>query len=300
MHITYIGLGKMGLNMVTRMIEKGHSVTAYDTDETTRHNAEKIGAKITSTLQKLIENSKPPRNIWIMVPHQAVGNVLEEISPLLSEGDTIIEGGNSPFKDSIKRHTEFNEKGVDFLDAGISGGPDGARNGACIMVGGKKHVYDKYVELFNDLSVNNGYAYVGEGGAGHFVKMVHNGIEYGMMQAIAEGFDVMRNANFEKPLLLTDIAKLYNHGSVIESRLVGWLKSGYEKYGEDLKEITGSAGASGEGLWTVETAKELGIKTPVIEDSLNVRTESQKNPSYQGQLVSVMRNQFGGHDVENK
>ena len=298
MEITYIGLGKMGLNMVTRMIEKGYSVLAYDINQSARQDAEKIGATTLPSIEELIKNSKSPRTIWIMVPHQFVKNVLEKISPLLSVGDTIIEGGNSPFKDSINRHKEFNSKDINFLDVGVSGGPDGARNGACIMIGGKKEVYNAYAKLFEDLSVDKGYAYVGEGGAGHFVKMVHNGIEYGMMQAIAEGFDVMKNANFEKPLPLTDITDLYNHGSVIESKLVGWLKTGYEKYGEDLKEITGSAGASGEGLWTVETAEELNIKTPVIKDALNVRAESQKHPSYQGQLISVMRNQFGGHDAK--
>ncbi len=232
-----------------------------------------------------------------MVPHQVVEDVLSEIKPLLTKGDTIIEGGNSPFKDSIRRGKEFEEIGIHFLDAGISGGPGGAKNGACIMVGGKEEIYEKYKSLFKDLAVENGYAYVGKHGAGHFVKMVHNGIEYGMMQAIAEGFDVMKSAEFEQPLLLKNIANLYNHGSVVESRLVGWLLSGYEKYGENLSEITGSASASGEGLWTVETAKEMGIPITVIEESVNARTTSQTKPSYQGQLISVMRNQFGGHDA---
>jgi 6-phosphogluconate dehydrogenase len=300
MKITYIGLGKMGLNMVRRLLENGYEVIAYDPDENARKTANEAGATTYSSLKELLEHSESPRTIWLMVPHQAVENVLNEIKPLLEKGDTVIEGGNSPFKDSIRRAKEFEEKEINFLDAGVSGGPSGARNGACIMVGGKKETYDKYEKLFKDLSVKDGYTYAGPHGAGHFVKMVHNGIEYGMMQAIAEGFDIMKNANFDEKLPLTNIAKLYNHGSVIESRLVGWLLSGFEKYGENLDEITGSASASGEGLWTVETAHEMNIPVKVIEESLNARTKSQKEPNYQGQLVSVMRNQFGGHEVSKK
>jgi 6-phosphogluconate dehydrogenase len=182
----------------------------------------------------------------------------------------------------------------------VSGGPSGAKNGACIMVGGKKDIVERYEQLFTDLAGTGGYAYVGECGAGHFVKMVHNGIEYGMMQALAEGFDLMRTAEFSKPLPLTTIADLYNHGSVIESRLVGWLLSGFTTYGENLDGISGSANASGEGLWTVETAKKSGVPVAVIEESVMARARSQEKPSYQGQLISVMRNQFGGHDAHTK
>jgi 6-phosphogluconate dehydrogenase len=163
------------------------------------------------------------------------------------------------------------------------------------MIGGEEAVFDEYEKLFLDLSVANGYLYAGTSGAGHFVKMIHNGIEYGMMQAIAEGFDIMRASEYT--LSLTDIADLYNHGSVIESKLIGWLQSGFDEYGEDLAGITGSASASGEGAWTVETAHTLKIPVTVIEDSLKAREKSQKKPSYQGQLISVMRNQFGGHST---
>jgi len=298
MHITYIGLGKMGHNMVARLLEKGYTVHAYDPSEEARKEADALGAETRETIAELMQQGVSPRTIWIMVPHQVVDDVLDELAPHLREGDTIIEGGNSPFRETIRRAKTHQEKGVQFLDAGVSGGPAGARNGACIMVGGEKSVFDTYEKLFNDLTVPSGYAYVGKSGAGHFVKMVHNGIEYGMMQALAEGFDILRQSEFQVPL--TDVARLYNHGSVIESKLVGWLLSGFETYGEDLKEITGSASASGEGLWTVETAKKMHIDTPVIEDALTVRTESQKKPSYQGQLISVMRNQFGGHAADKK
>jgi 6-phosphogluconate dehydrogenase len=298
MHIGYIGLGKMGLNMVERLLGHTHAVTAYDVSDDARKKAENIGAETSSSLKALIEKLETPRTIWIMVPHTVVGAVLDELEPLLTKGDTIIEGGNSPFKDSIQRAERYESQGISFLDAGVSGGPGGAKEGACIMVGGKKDVFEKYTSLFKDLAVEDGYAYMGTHGTGHFVKMVHNGIEYGMMQALAEGFDIMKQAHFDTPLPLADIAKLYNHGSVIESRLVGWLQSGYEKHGEELEDITGSARASGEGLWTVETAKEMGIPTPVITDALAVRSESQKKPSYQGQVISVLRNQFGGHDAK--
>ena len=298
MQIAYIGLGKMGLNMVTRMIEHGHSVVAFDPNEEARKQAEEIGATTAESLAELVKAVEAPRNIWLMVPHQAVEDVLDELAPLIDEGDTIIEGGNSPFKETMRRAQAHEERGVHFLDAGVSGGPGGARSGACIMVGGERETYEKYADLFKDLSVEDGYAYMGKHGAGHYVKMVHNGIEYGMMQALAEGFDLMKQSDFDLPL--TDIARLYNHGSVIESKLVGWLLSGFEKYSDDLTGITGSASASGEGLWTVETAKEDGVPVAVIEDSLKARELSQKNPSYQGQLISVMRNQFGGHDAADK
>jgi 6-phosphogluconate dehydrogenase len=297
MHITYIGLGKMGRNMVERLLEKGHTVSAYDPLEDARYVAEKLGVTTFSSISSLLEHSTSPRTVWIMVPHTNVDSVLDELQPLLKKGDAIIEGGNSPYKETIRRSNEFESKGIHFLDAGVSGGPRGARNGACVMVGGKKETCVVYENLFKDIAVQDGYAYVGSAGAGHFVKMVHNGIEYGMMQALAEGFDILQHAEFEKPLPLLDIAKLYNHGSVIESRLVGWLLSGFEAYGEELESITGSARASGEGLWTVETAKEMNISTPVIENSVFVRDASQKKPSYQGQLLSVMRNQFGGHST---
>jgi len=239
-----------------------------------------------------------PRLVWIMVPYQAVDEVLKELTPLLAPGDVVVDGGNSPYRKSIRRAKELEARGIDFLDVGVSGGPAGARNGACIMVGGKKEVFQRFETVFRDLSVPDGYGYMGWTGAGHFVKMVHNGIEYGMMQALAEGFAIMKASDFG--LDLTQITDLYNHKSVIESRLVGWLQSAFVQYGEDLKDIAGSAAQSGEGMWTVEAGKELGIPTPVIQAALDFRIQSQKNPSYTGRLISAMRNQFGGHEVKAK
>jgi 6-phosphogluconate dehydrogenase len=270
----------------------------YDPNESARKDAQHAGATVVASLEELVSTVAAPRTFWFMVPHTAVEDVLNELCPLADECDTFIEAGNSPFKETRRRAQECAARGISFLDVGISGGPGGARHGACIMVGGERETYQAYESLFKDLAVEGGYAHVGASGAGHYVKMVHNGIEYGMMQALAEGFDLMRQSEFDLPL--TDIARLYNHGSVIESKLVGWLLSGYEAYGEELIGITGRASASGEGLWTVETAKEDGVPVAVIEDSLRAREQSQEEPSYQGQLISVMRNQFGGHDAAKK
>lgn len=298
MKIGYVGLGKMGFGMVERLLEKGHEVVAFDRNEEAARDIARQGAIAADTLSSLSSLLPVPRTFWIMVPHQAVDAVISELMPSLERGDVIIDGGNSPYKESMRRARELESKGIDFLDAGVSGGPGGARSGACIMVGGKKEVFERYENLFRDLTVEDGYAYMGPSGAGHFVKMVHNGIEYGMMQAIAEGFAVMKASPFH--LNLTDVTDIYNHKSVVESRLIGWLKSGFEKYGEDLKEISGSVAHTGEGLWTVEAARELGIQTPIIEGSLNFRNESQKNPSYTGQVLSALRNQFGQHEAIKK
>jgi 6-phosphogluconate dehydrogenase len=298
MKLGYIGLGKMGFNMVELLLDKKYEVVAYNRSEEPVKMAAKRGAKPAGSLKELVSVLVQPRLVWIMVPYQAVGLVLKELTPLLSKGDTVIDGGNSPYKESIRRAKELEAKGVEFLDAGVSGGPSGARKGACIMVGGRKEVFEKFESLFRDLSVTNGYGYMGRSGSGHFVKMVHNGIEYGMMQAIAEGFAVMKASDFA--LDLTKITYVYNHRSVIESRLVGWLQSAFAQYGEDLGEISGSAAQSGEGMWTVEAGRELGVPTPVIEGALDFRIQSQSNPSYTGKLVSAMRNQFGGHEVKVK
>ena len=296
MTLGYIGLGKMGLNMVERLMEKGHTVIASSHSQETRDEAKEAGVTVVPTNEEIIDALPDGQKIvWIMVPYKAVDAVLEQITPKLSEGDLIIDGGNSPYKETVRRGKELAEKGIEFVDAGVSGGPSGARNGACIMVGGERELFDQLEPLFKDLSAEGGYGYMGRSGAGHFVKMVHNGIEYGMMQAIGEGFDVMKKLDFN--LDLKEVARVYNKRSVIESRLVGWLSDGYEKHGVDLDTISGEVKHSGEGLWTVEAAKELGVAVPIIEGSLQFREDSTGNPSYTGQVVSTLRNQFGGHDV---
>jgi 6-phosphogluconate dehydrogenase len=298
MKLGYIGLGKMGYNMVELLLDKKYEVVVYNRSEEPVKKIAKLGAQPAASLRMLVAALTPPRLVWIMVPYNAVDDVLKDLVPLLAKGDTMIDGGNSPYKESMRRAKELKGKDIDFLDAGVSGGPGGARAGACIMVGGKEAVFRTHEQLFRDLAVENGYAYLGRSGAGHFVKMVHNGIEYGMMQAMAEGFAVMKASPFN--LDLEKVADLYNHRSVIESRLVGWLKSTYEQSGPELKDISGSVAQSGEGMWTVDAAKELGIPVPIIQGALSFRLQSQKNPSYIGKVVSALRHQFGGHEVKEK
>ncbi len=331
--IGYIGLGKMGFAQVEKLLEKSYRVVAWNRSEGPRAKAKKAGAKVSDTIEGVCAKLKTPRLIWLMVPHAAVDGVLQELVPHLSKGDTIIDGGNSFYRDSMRHAEDLAKKGINFLDCGTSGGPSGARNGACLMVGGEIRVFQRHEKLFQDLShsyadvlennsiAKGSYAYVGKAGAGHFVKMVHNGIEYGMMQAIGEGFNVLRTAELRGidpgsraelatgrgadgrrkkkfGLNLKQIAELYNNGSVIESRLIGWLAKAFEQSGERLKGISGEVAHSGEGLWTVETARELGVPVKVIKDSLDFRIKSKGNPKFTGQVVSALRNQFGGHDVK--
>ncbi len=298
MQIGYIGLGKMGLNMVERLIEKGYEcVVANDRNEKARASAERVGAKSTTSSKDLISSLSAPRTIWLMVPQQVVDVVLGELLPLLDKGDTVIDGGNSFFKDTMERAKDLNLKGIRFLDAGVSGGPEGARNGACIMVGGEKELFNEYEPLFRDLSAPEAYGYMGSSGAGHFVKMVHNGIEYGMMQSIAEGFNLMHEQKLFS-LDLLEVARVYDHQSVITSRLINWLYEGYKREGEDLENITGTVKHTGEGSWTVTFAKEMKASVPAIETALEFRNKSEGNPTYTGKVLSLLRNMFGGHKAD--
>ncbi len=300
MHIGYIGLGKMGHNMVARLVEKGHSVTAYDPDAAARAHAQEVGAQVVERVAAVADTLPPDgqRTLWLMVPHTAVDAVIDDVLPTLRRGDVIIDGGNSYFKDTVRRAQMLAEHDIAMLDIGTSGGPAGARSGACMMVGGAREVYASHKDLIHDLSAPDAYGYMGRHGAGHFVKMVHNGIEYGMMQAIAEGFAVMKASDFA--IDLTEAARVYNHQSVIASRLTQWLEDAYRAHGEDLADISGKVAHSGEGLWTVETAHALGIPVPIIAGSLQFREQSQQAPSYTGQVVSALRGQFGGHPVSKE
>lgn len=295
-----IGLGKMGRNMALRLIEKGWRVAAYDQNPAAIGDAARHGAVAAGDTHDLVHQLAKPRLIWLMIP---AGKVVDEVLfgehglvKILSKGDTIIDGGNSFYEDTIRRAKKLKSAGIHLLDIGVSGGPEGARHGAALMIGGEEKDFQKYEDLFRDLAVEDGYAYFGKSGAGHFVKMVHNGIEYGMMQAMAEGFAVLKKSPFGFDL--KEIAEVYNNGSVIESRLVGWLARVYEQQGEELKNISGSVGHSGEGEWTVKTAKKFKTPAPVIEESLAFRVQSKKHPSYIGKILSALRNQFGGHSVQ--
>ncbi|MEF3691981.1 MAG: decarboxylating 6-phosphogluconate dehydrogenase [Candidatus Moraniibacteriota bacterium] len=293
----YIGLGKMGFNMIERLIEKGNEVVVNDIRPDSIERATRMGAIPAYCLEELVENLSSPRLVWLMVPNSALDGVLDKLIPILSEGDTVIDGGNTRYIETQSRVSLFEDKRINFLDIGVSGGPNGARKGACLMIGGKKNIYEKYENLFIDIAAPEAYGYFGDHGAGHFVKMVHNGIEYGMMQAIAEGFGVLKESEFN--LDLKKVAEVYNNKSVIESRLVNWLSSGYQKYGTELEGISGSVSHTGEGLWTIEAAKKIGVPTPVIEESLKFREDSIAKPSYTGKVLAVLRNMFGGHSISN-
>lgn len=318
--IGFIGLGKMGKNMVERLRERNWQVLIYDKDKTAIKELTKKGVIGTRGIADLIGNLWPPRLIWLMVPAYAKASAFGRrsrfrptksagkpaVKPVdeilfskqglinfLGKGDIVIDGGNSFYFDSVKRQKKLARRGINFVDVGVSGGPKGAREGACLMVGGKKNLFEKLKPLFNDLACQNGSQFFEGAGAGHFVKMVHNGIEYGMMQAIAEGFNLLKKSPYN--LNLEKVAEIYSHGSVIESRLIRWLKKCFEERGQNLKEVSGEVSHTGEGEWTVKTAKKLKVPVKIIEESFKFRILSEKNPSYIGKILSALREQFGGH-----
>ena len=305
--IGIVGLGKMGAGIVRHLMEQGWTVRGYDYAEANSRELAKEGMKLADSPTSLVEALPSPKVVWLMVPARAsakggkapVDEVLfgeNSIERSLRKGDIVIDGGNSFYKEDIPRAQKLAKRGVLFVDVGFSGGPSGARHGGCLMIGGNKKAFRMLEPLFKALALPGGYQFFEGAGAGHFVKMVHNGIEYGMMQAIAEGFAILKKSKYKPDLVrVTDI---YQHGSVVESRLVGWLKSGFEAYGEDLKAVSGSVGHTGEGEWTAKTARELKIPANVIAESFEFRVRSAKKPSYIGKLVAVIRNQFGGHSIE--
>lgn len=297
MTIGYLGLGKMGYNMVARLQEKGHTIIGYDPSEEARAKTEALGVKTVASLSELVSSLEAPRLIWSMIPHGAIDDTLNELTPLLEKGDMFIEAANSQYELSQRRAKEVTEKGLRFMDVGVSGGPGGARNGACLMIGGLKEDFEEFKHLFKDAAKDEGYyTHLGDYGAGHYAKMVHNGIEYGMMQAMGEGFAILKNSPYSYDL--PTVCDLYNHGSVIESRLVSWAKSGFETYGEELTDIAPIIGHSGEGEWTVKEAKRLGIDVPIIEGSYQYRVHSAEKPNYIGRVVNMLRNQFGWHSIK--
>ena len=230
-----------------------------------------------------------------MVPHAVVDSVIGEISPFLEQGDIVVEAGNSHYKESIQRYNDLKEIGVSFMDAGTSGGMEGARNGACYMIGGDPEAWEMVEPIFKDTAVENGFLYAGKAGSGHFLKMVHNGIEYGMMAAIGEGFEVLEKSDFDFDY--EKVASVWNNGSVIRSWLMELTENAFSK-DPDLDEIKGIMHSSGEGKWTVEAALELKTATPVIAMSLLMRYRSLEDDTFTGKVVAALRNEFGGHAVE--
>ena len=297
MQIGLIGLGKMGLNLGQNMMEHGHKIVAFDVNADAVGEMEKLGAKGASSIEQLAKELPSPKVFWIMVPHKVVDSVLTELIPHLSAGDIIIEAGNSPYKESIRRYQQIREAGAHFLDAGTSGGMSGARYGACYMIGGDAEAFAQVEEIFRDTAVPNGYYFAGEAGSGHHLKMVHNGIEYAMMAAIGEGFEVLEKSQFDYDY--EKVARVWSNGSVIRGWLMELTENAFSK-DKKLDEIKGIMHSSGEGKWTVEEALDLQCPTPVIALSLLMRYRSLENDTFNGKVVAALRNEFGGHAVEKK
>ncbi|AWI11119.1 6-phosphogluconate dehydrogenase (decarboxylating) [Caldibacillus thermoamylovorans] len=295
MKLGIVGLGKMGLNLALHLFEKNIDVAGFDVSEQARSEAKKENLPVCNSLDELLDQLGEEKVVLLSVPAGKITNSLvQTLIEKLNPGDIIIDSGNSYYKDSVRNYEIAKEKGIEFLDCGTSGGMEGARNGACLMVGGNKETFDKVEHIFKSLACEKGYLYTGKPGSGHFLKMIHNGIEYGMMQAIGEGFDILNASDYDYDF--EKVASLWNHGSVIRS----WLMELVEKsFKEDpkLSNIRGVVGASGEGKWTVEEALRLNIPVPVIASSLFVRNASQIEDSFSAKVVSSMRNQFGGHEV---
>lgn len=296
MRIGLIGLGKMGYNLMKNLIRHDHQVVAFDVNSERVQESADQGALGASSLEDIVANLEVPRIVWLMVPAgHIVESVIQSITPLLQPGDILIDGGNSHYKESISRAETLAAQGIHYFDAGTSGGMEGAHSGGCFMIGGSREVFTVIEPLFKDMAVENGYLYAGENGSGHFLKMVHNGIEYGMMQSIAEGFEVLEksafNYNFE------DVARVWSNGSVIRSWLMELTQNAFSK-DPKLEGIKGVMKSSGEGKWTVETALDLQASAPVIAMSLFMRYRSLDNDTFHGKVVAALRNEFGGHAVE--
>lgn len=289
MKVGFVGLGKMGAGLVTRLKEAGIEVLAWNRSPHELGNVESI--------EQMVEQlAHGERIIWLMLPAgQVVDEILTKLKSLLTARDLIIDGGNSRYSDTLRRAEELRSMGIKYMDVGVSGGPKGAREGACLMIGGEKEEYMRLIPVWEALAAPGAYKHIGNVAAGHFAKMVHNGIEYGMMQAIAEGAEVLKRSQFN--IDMAAVFDIYNHRSVIESRLVGWTQ---EALAEDteLTNISSKIEHTGEGEWTVEAAKELGVEVPIIAESLEVRKRSSaKTESYRDRVVSAMRGKFGGHKV---
>jgi 6-phosphogluconate dehydrogenase len=281
-----IGLGRMGANMTKRLEERGHEMKTYDP-----------GVESTAaSLEELRDQLDAPRSFWLMVPAGKITeDTFQSLLGLAEAGDVIVDGGNSNFRDSQRRHAEAGEKGVAFVDAGVSGGVWGLQVGYCLMVGGDDAAVAQVEPVFRDLAPEDGYAHVGASGSGHFTKMVHNGIEYGLMQAYAEGFEVMKESEFD--LDLHEIAGIWRYGSVVRSWLLELLHAAFEKEGGQLEHIRGYVDDSGEGRWTIAEAIAANVPVPVITAALFARFASRQEQSFAAQVNAALRNQFGGHAI---
>jgi 6-phosphogluconate dehydrogenase len=298
MELGMIGLGRMGANMTERLVQGGHRVISYDRSPEAIQRVVDKGAVGAHSLADFVKQLSLPRVIWLMVPSgDPVDETIEQLLPNLSKGDILIDGGNSNYKDSIRRAEKLKSQGFHFVDAGTSGGIWGLQVGYCMMVGGEKPIVDRLASIFKTLAPPDGYAHVGPNGAGHFVKMVHNGIEYGMLQAYGEGFELLKASRFD--LDLGKIAHLWNQGSVVRSWLLELAERAFEK-DPKLASIRGYVEDSGEGRWTVIEAVERDVPASVLTLSLFARFASRQEDSFGAKVIAALRNEFGGHAVKKE
>ncbi|MBK8981347.1 MAG: decarboxylating 6-phosphogluconate dehydrogenase [Ignavibacteria bacterium] len=298
MKIGFIGLGKMGAFMVERLLIHNQEVVVYNRSPEKTNEISKKGAEPSFSLDELVSKLPSPKVVWMMIPSgDPVQKTIEELIPLLSKGDIIIDGGNSYYKDSVRRAAELEKYGINYMDAGTSGGIWGLELGYCVMAGGEKNIFDHCEPVFKSLAPENGYMYIGKAGAGHYVKMIHNGIEYGMMQAFAEGFELMHASDYN--IDLQGVADLWDKGSVVRSWLLQLLANAL-KEDKNLSTLKDYVEDSGEGRWTVIDGIEKSVPVNVIADSLFARFRSRQEESFGGKILAALRNEFGGHSVKKK
>lgn len=299
MQLGMIGLGRMGANMTQRLLNRGHRVVVYDRNPAAVQSSAAQGAIGATSLVEMCGALPSPRVLWIMVPAGApVEQCIADLLPHLTAGDILIDGGNSNFKESRRRAEMLTAQGIEYLDAGTSGGIWGLQNGYCLMIGGSKEAFGRAEPIFATLAPPDGYLHVGPSGAGHFAKMVHNGIEYGMLQAYGEGFDILASSDY--PFDLQKVSHLWNQGSVVRSWLLELAERAFEKEGNDLTDIQGYVEDSGEGRWTVLEAIEKNVPAPVLTLSLLARFMSRDELCFSAKVIAALRNEFGGHAVKRE
>lgn len=298
MQIGMIGLGRMGMNMSIRLLRGGHKVVAHDSSGQRLREAKKAGAVPAATLRGLVKGLSRPRIVWMMIPAgKPVDETIGCLAGMLDRGDIVIDGGNGYYRDDVRRHVELASHGLYYMDMGVSGGIWGLENGYCMMAGGDQKIFRKIEPILKSLAPEDGYLYCGPAGAGHFVKMVHNAIEYGMMAAYGEGFDLLHASPYADDLDLAKVAGLWNRGSVIRSWLLELAQRALEK-DPVLRNIRGYVEDSGEGRWTVQEAVSLGVAAPVTAVSLFNRFRSREEDSFSDRIIAALRNEFGGHAVK--
>jgi 6-phosphogluconate dehydrogenase len=296
MQLGLIGLGRMGSGMTLRLLQGGHQVMVYDRVPQAGAALAGKGATVTGSLEDLGQKLKAPRIVWLMIPAgPPVDDAIQHLSGTLSPGDVIVDGGNSNYKDSIRRAEELRSQQLEFLDVGVSGGIWGLKVGFNLMIGGNQAVFKQVAPIFKTLAPADGYAYVGPSGAGHYSKMVHNGIEYSMLQSYAEGFEILKAAPLHFDL--AQLARLWNHGSVIRSWLLELAQTAFERDPE-LSHIRGYVEDSGEGRWTLQEAIDHAVPAPALAMSLFMRYRSRQDDSFSAKVLAALRNEFGGHPVK--